>query len=261
MQFEWTETPNVWKCDPKAKTVTDVGVVVYNYGESYGNQKNKFENLKKQGDYIYTGIVPEIDNKLRDYCLYIYSEEDPSKFYKAVNISKGGSILNMDDGAHDVTVNNMEFLYGQDYYFLTNPKNIVISDFIFGWQGGQTQASTKARYGGGGGAWLSCDNLVFDHCYMYQQFDCAVTPQLDGSFSGVVGIFNKFIVKNCLIENAEYGFEYFSTQKNTDDNKLTNMYLGYNFFHDIGDGFGIKPNRSACVKSWEHENTTYDSVI
>ena len=263
LKFEWvqTETPNVWKYDPEEKGLFDVGVVVYDYGNSFGQQKSNIEGLKKQGDFVYLGTAADIEKEMRDYCLYVYSEKNPKEFYKAIDIAKSGGTIKLSADAKNITVNNLEMLYGINFYFLTNPQNIVVSDCIFGWQGGQTEASTGVRYGGGGGAWLSCYNLVFDHCYLYQQFDCAVTPQYDGGLGSDISIFKKFIVKNCMIETSEYGLEYFTSQKGTDDNKITDMYLGYNFFRDIGKGFGVKHGRSACVKSWEHENTTYDSVI
>ncbi len=260
---EWTQTDteNVWVYSEKIN-VQDVGSVIFNYGTdkevTYADKKVKKSALKKDNQFVFMGTRCQdrpIDRQIYLYC----SDGNPADVYETIEIINNNLCVSIANNLQDITVNNIAFFGGQGHNFGVGNKNIFYSYCTFEWQGGSVISSDNTtRFGGGGGAWLSCDNLVYDACYFNQQFDCAVTPQYDGE-GDVPGIFKNYIVKNCMIENCEYGLEYFTTQRNTTENCLDGLYFGYNFCRKAGEGFGDKPGASCYIKSWGHENTAYNS--
>ncbi len=261
-EWEETETENVWVYSEKVNAA-DVGSVVFDFGletECYADKADSIKKLKKEYQFVHAGGKSEqrpVNNKI-----YLYSKGNPAEKFETIEISTSSDNISMSTYAKDITVNNIEFRYGNNPYFKTGVSNITMSYCISSFAGG-TYDNGGTRLGGGAGAWLECDNLVYDHCYFYEQFDSGVTPQHVGSLEGdkKPSIFANFITKDCLFEKCEYTLEYFQSQTGTDEDCFKNMYFGYNFCRLGGYGFGDKPSASAYIKSWGHENNCYDCVI
>lgn len=256
-----TETENVWVYSEKIP-VKDIGLVVFNEGTEnvcYAEKVDSKKALKKDLQFVHMG--GNASDRPLDNCVYLYSTEgNPAERFETIEISLGDDNITMAKGAHDILVNNLEFVYGSNGYFQTNLTNITMSYCISGFAGGIYNKKGGVRLGGGSGAWLTCDNLVYDHCYFYEQFDSGVTPQYDGN-EETPAVFKNYITKDCLFEGCEYTLEYFNSQKNTTENRFENMYFGYNFCRKGGYGFGIKASASAYIKSWGHENSCYNCQI
>jgi hypothetical protein len=151
-------------------------------------------------------------------------------------------------------------MFGQDYFFAHATKNIKVEYCTFSWMGGSLLRKKGNRLGGGGGCWHSCENMVIEHCYFTQQFDTASSPQYNDK-DEKAAIFKDYKFKSCLIEYTEYAFEFFNTQGNRNDNCFKGLYVGYNFCRLGGLGFGDKTKQSRYLKSWNHDNVFYDSII
>ncbi len=250
-----TDTENIWVYSEKL-SAKDFGAIVFNYGlddVTFGNKEESKAKLRDNLDFVFTGQYAKdrpIDRKIYLKC----EGGNPGDIFESIELINVGELMTSTKDIHDITLNNIHFFGGENHYFNTNPKNITISYCYFEWQGGSYFGTENNKAGGGGGAWFSCENLVYDHCYFNQQFDCALSPQFSGD-ADTPGVFNGFKVTNCMFENCEYGLEYFTTQNNTTENRIENMYFAYNFCRKGGEGFGDKPSNSAYIKSWGHENT------
>lgn len=257
-----TNIKNVW-CLSIPLPDTDIPEIVFNYGSTYGNKKYYFKDLKKNTDFmINTEFAGEPD---KDGKLYMYCDEgNPTEVYSeiCINMNSRPADTNPTNYAHDISINNIEFVYGRGAFWANFSRNITVSYCVFGWGGGNcTRPGEHLRMGGGGGCWHSCDNFVWDHCYIYQQFDSGVSPQYHWH-EEKPSVFRDFITRYCLFETCEYTFEFFNTQPNVTDNGFVNTYFGYNFCRLGGYGHGNKTVDSAYIKSWQnHENYSENFVI
>ncbi len=259
-----TETKNVWVYDTTLPD-KDVGIVVFNGGSAYANKRHLRADLKNQFDFCYTSTMSDEDDENIDNKVYLYcSLGNPAELFSEIEISRAGHVFNIKDRDHDITINNLECFYAQDYFFASALKNIEVSYCIFAWQGGHYFGSKGNRYGfgGGGGCWHSCDSMLFHHCFFTQQFDCSCTPQFGGPVPDhSPAIFKDFKFYDNLVEYCEYSFEYFNNQTDNPENKYEGFYLGYNFMRKCGRGFGTKPGASRHIRSGGGINPCYNSLF
>lgn len=258
---EWkaTDTPNVWVLDKKI-TQTDLGLIVFNGGENYGEIKRKKAQLKQNFDYYFGNSIVEDDGR-QDFKVYLYYDGgNPAEKFDAIDLCMDTKIItNTAKGLTNVHINNLELRYGRGPFWAGWSKDLKMSYCVCEWSGGFAD-SVQPRMGGGSGCYGSCDGFEYDFCYFNQQFDSGVSPQYDYEDKDPV-IHKDFITTNCLFENVEYTLEYFNSQENTLENRYENMQFKYNICRLGGYGFGTKASVSAYIKSWGHENTCYNSEI
>lgn len=257
-----TEYENVWKFD-KVLEACDIGAVVFNDGQEYADKRYEFDELNSNYTFRFIGTDYK---ESQENILYLYCDKgNPNEVFDSIDLSFrnpiGGSVFKLNNFVSDVNIKNLDLRYGMDIFFSMGSKNIVISYCVCGWQGGHTVGGKRLRYGGGGGCWHSCDNMRYEHCYIYQQFDAGVDPQYHW-VEDTPAVINGFVTTDCLFETCEYTFEFFNTQDNLDGNCFSNCYIGYNLCRDGGRGFGDKHTGSAYIKLWQnHENHTKNFVF
>ena len=258
-KWQKTDKKNIWVYD--SPILKSVGLVLINEGEHCGELKREsIENLKQNFDFLHATTASGLKGKECNGRIYMYYDgNNPSEDFWSIELSISTSIISIPSGTHDVTLHNLELRHGQDFFFCGNTKNITMKYCSVYWTGGQ-QDDSGLRYGGGGGCWHSCDTMIFEHCYFYQQFDSGVTPQYDWNDADPC-IYKNFSTTACLFEYCEYPFEYFLTQHTSRDEKYIDTYFGYNFVRKTGYGFGDKPTQSACVKSWSAPNPQENFLI
>lgn len=256
---EWVKTDkeNIWKLDFPVIN-DDIGLLVFNMGEAYGEKKMSRAALKTNLDFTHSNSNAakgkELDNRIYLY----YDKGNPAELFYSIEMSRGGHVVYMGNGTNNVTLHNLEIRCGDVGFFPNYSSNIKVSYCTFAWTGGLYKEN--CRLGGGAGCWHSCDNMIFEHCYFYQQFDSGVTPQYDWNDADPC-IYKNFRTTACLFEYCEYPFEYFLTQHTSRDEKYIDTYFGYNFVRKTGYGFGDKPTQSACVKSWSAPNPQENFLI
>ncbi len=259
--WESTETPNVWRLKGKLSQ-KDLGHIVYylpDGKEICGDKYVKLSGLKKNYDFFYAG--PTAEEGRADRYVYIYYKGDPNADFVKAELPFDTKVTTApNSGLTDFTMNNIMISHGRGPFWPTSASNILLSYCTFRWHGGFSNDKGKVRYGGGSGAWYSCDNFRYDHCWFYEQYDSGVSPQYDAEDSSP-SVFKDFITENCIFEGCEYTLEYFSTQENTTENRFENMQFNYNICRAGGYGFGTKAGISAYIKSWGHENSCYDCDI
>ncbi len=251
-----TDTPNVWKLD-KAITSNDIGLIVFNMGDSYAEKKTALSELKKNFDYCHNNlnVGGKFDNRIYMYC----DKGNPADLFWSIELSNDSQAIDIKEGQHDIKFHNISFYFGGGGFFCSRTKNIVSEYCYFAWNGGFI--NNDIRYGGGSGCWFGCDVLTFKHCYFYQNFDSGVTPQYSMTDNEPV-VYNKFQTTACLFEYCEYTFEYFLTHPNSPGgDKFKDTYFGYNFCRFGGQGFGDKATASAYIKSWGEHYPSENFVI
>ncbi len=254
-ECEWvkTEFENIWRYE-KIFDSDDIPCIFFE-GESCAVKKDSFAGLEKDLDFMYNSdwsLEEASDNKI-----YLYSKSHPKERFSQINISMYKKVVEPDNRSrpHDITLKNLELLYGRGAFMATNSRNLKMSYCICGMSGGHfISRQNHHRMGGGAGGWCICDGFYFDHCYFYQQFDSGVTPQYHWNEGKEEAVFKDFITTDCIFETTEYTLEYFNTQLNFKNNGFVNMVFSYNLCLKGGKGFGDKTDKSAYIKSWGHEN-------
>ena len=249
LEWEKSEYENVWVTKKRVGT-DNVGLVVFNVGdenEAYGEHQRKFEDLKTELDFMHHGTSSAESNK--NGRLYVYCKAgNPAEVFDSIEISINASIMEFaGTQPSDITLWGLEMDFGTDFFFDSDLTNIYVKYCSFRWIGGQWTGGEGIRYCGGGGAWQNCDTLIFEHCYLYQQFDSGTTPQYTGK---EVSVFKNYRMTDCLIEKVEYPFEYFHS--NFPDSLYKDFYIAYNLIYDTGGGFGDKRYRSACIRGRQY---------
>lgn len=262
---EWTETetPDVYVYSEK---IFKEDVCVISFGEEsdsqYAEKKDQVDSIKQDLDFAFQG--QRAQGGAKNSLLYLKCEAgNPKDVFDTIEISYAQNSITIDTGSKDIHINNMTFIYGSTPYSGAYYDNIKTSYCVMGWHGGNFNAN-GVRFCGGIGILPDGDHIYIEHCYIYQQFDTGVTPQVSWSTitnGKEASVFDTFVTSDCLFEYCDYTLEYFSTQTDTLDNAIKNMYFGYNFCRLGGYGFGTKPSKSRYIKSWNHENTCIDCTV
>ena len=262
-----TEHENIWMFDTVLEDM-DIPTIVFN-GEKAAKKKLKFEDLKENYDFFYCSdfawVRPENCEQQPNNRLYLYLDKgNPADLFDDIEVNMCAHVINSVRGSHDITYHNLELLYGNSPIWTEDSKNIKISYCVMGWCGGRLWTKAKkgnnTRLGGGVCTWHGCENISFDHCYFYQQFDSGVTPQYHWKGEQSAQFIN-YRATDCIFETTKWTFEWFNTQQTKDDNCFKNIYFGYNICRTGGYGYGDRNNESAYVKSWGHENVCYNFEI
>lgn len=278
-EANWIESdiPNVWIFDKVLETL-DIGLVTFNGGKKYAKKKMQKSELQEELDFFFSGYFTYKSEERNEHKLYLYcSEGNPNEIFDEIEISRQGHAVPIENFQHDINVHNLDIRYGQDYFLCDSAKNIIFSYCVLAWMGGHYGGEPVNNgcygFGGGGGAWGRCDNMVFDRCFFTMHYDCAVTAQFsrdpgkeNPNWWEVHPVhFKDFRVQDCLIEYSEYGVEFFYTQ-NPDSGVLgqpknDGVYFGYNICRKCEQGFGEKHSASKFIRMGNHENYCVDTVF
>lgn len=214
---------NIWE----VKNIkTDVGMVFFNYSQSWGrNFYNNINNLEQQGDFTY--------NKSSDR-LYLYSIINPGNYYKNI-------IISMDrpdnEGMIQLTrknyiiISNLSLFYGAVHGInAVNSSFIKIVDCNLGYIGGNWQNSGINRYGNCITFGLNANNSLIQGNNITQCFDTGISHQ--AWQTGSAGDINNHEVKYNTITYSGYGYELFNSVGRTE-----NISIHHNTFTNCGRGF------------------------
>ena len=259
---EWleTDTPDVYVYSKKIYE-SDIGVIVFN-GDApdatYANKKTSVDKITRDLDFAFQ--CAKATSGKKDNTLYLKCEAgNPKDVFESIEMSRQTASVEITNGYKNIHIDNIAFIFGTNPIIGTGYDNIKMTYCVAGWHGGHMNTGAVRLFGGVAVA-PDGDHIYIEHCYLYQQFDSGVTPQVSWN-TKEPSIFDTFVTSDCLFEYCEYTLEYFSTQLDNDENCFKNLYFGYNFCRYGGYGFGDKASISAYVKSWAHENVCHDSTI
>ncbi len=244
-----TEAANVWVCDTTYSS--DVGIIVFQKGEAAGIKKlNGISELTQNHDFYHDHSTGK---------LYLYlNTGNPSTEFSDIEIGFDERIIDLPNGASDITIENLCLKYGGGHGIDgVDQSNITIKNCELGWIGGSIQPGTSTtRYGNAIQFWQNCSNILVENNYIYQVYDAALTHQYSGNYNGTITMQNVKYKSN-LIEDCTYGIEYFLNQKNSDSATMRNISFTGNIIRFAGYGWGDqRPVKSgaSCIMSWSSPN-------
>ncbi|MBQ0084137.1 MAG: hypothetical protein KBS52_05170 [Clostridiales bacterium] len=233
--------------------------------EKAGARCTSIKSLKSNGSFCYCGPIykgTNDANQKADGSFYLYCDAgNPNDVYTNIEIGVNLSVFNENNlYIEDVHLNNLEILYGRGPFWPGDCKNISVTYCIAGWQGGFDDGTQGVPYGGGGGVWGTCNNFLWDHCYIFQQWDSGVSPQYKGGGDAVT--YKDFVTTNCLFKGCKWTLEYWLSQQKITDDIIDHLVFDYNICRDGGNGFNnYRRSESAYVQTWGYESTCYNSSI
>lgn len=239
---QWTPTnrKNIWKT---SYTYEKTCNIVFNQGEMFGNLKSEVRTLEENGDFY-------LDENMS--ILYIYSEKgNPSNVWESIECGKRSNAFSLGTRHNDIIFDNLAFRYfsGGPIHGTYDCNNITVTNCEIGFSGGGYIQGSTTRAGNGITTWQGGKNYVWDHNWVYQTFDSAISPQGNGGkvfpFVNITMSNNLLEYNNCDIEIFDGGGgesgEYTGVWKNLkmDNNIMRFTSLGWGTRADGGKGRGI----------------------
>jgi len=245
------EDPNIWST---TLSHTAAALIAFNNDEYIGVWKYTKPELERDGDFYHD---------TEKGVLYLYFEGgNPGEFFENIEISstdvsiRGSYIEN-------VTIENIYFKYNTVGAFLFGEiKGITVRNCVMGWGGGkifEIRDKGPLRYGNAAEFWYQCEDITVENCWVYQQFDAAITFQGEGADTP---IFKNIKFDNNLIEYCSMNIEYWAG-KNPDGTPAVIDNISYkgNMVRFAGYGWGgiyrWDKEDQASLLGW---NRSYENV-
>ena len=172
-------------------------------GKEIGYQKLTMRELEKNTDYFF-------DEEMAT--LYFYCDKgNPSNVYYSMEFSQDGMSMHCSTGVDNVTVDNicLRYLGSGGVGTLYNNANIDVTNCEVAYVGGQWMGNVRG--GNGLGSWCGGLDYNWDHNWVYQTFDSAMSPQGNNSYHNYDNITmckNLFEYNNADIESWESGYNH-----------------------------------------------------
>ena len=175
----WTEErKNIWVC---TEIQDEACNFVFNHTDEFGTLKWSEKELSEQGDFYdnYFGCRTVGNMIGTDHKIYLYSEENPGKYYKQIECVTYGK-RNLADTGHDMIFENLQFVNSGVHAIAgeSQSRNIKIKNCVFRNIGGCVwDKKQKIRFGNGVEFWNTADNIEVSQCIFNNIYDSAVTHQ------------------------------------------------------------------------------------
>ena len=249
------ENNNIWTT-PLAHTAA--ALITFNNDEFIGDWKYTKPELTKDGDFYHTA---------EEGVFYLYYEGgNPGECFDSIEISstevsiRGSYIEN-------VTIENIYFKYNTVGAFLFGEiKGITIKGCVMGWGGGkifEIRDKGPLRFGNAAEFWYQCEDITVENCWVYQQFDAALTFQGEGADTP---IFKNIKFENNLIEYCSMNIEYWAG-KNPDGTPAVIDNISYkgNIIRFAGYGWGgiyrWDKEDQASLLGWNYLNDNLNNFV
>lgn len=196
---------NVWICD--TYIADDVGIIVFNHGESVGYKRDKKYEMQQNGDFWCEG-----DGAVT---LYLYMDKNPAEAFKSIEIGIRKEIIYI-KGSENVTVENLCLKYtGAHAISGGGVKNVTVKNCEIGFIGGSYLKGywrQYTRYGNGIQFWSGNENVLVENNWIYQIYDSGITHQGDGNYTAKNLTFNENLVEYCGMGSIEYWTNYYTSE-------------------------------------------------
>lgn len=218
---------NIWSLDIPFET--DVGNIIFNFGECVGFKKKLLKELCNNYDFF---CDHQDSNKI-----YLYLDFAPYEF-SDIEIATDGSIVNILENSNDITVENLSLKYtgAHGIRVANNSKNIVIKNCEISYIGGaylSGYGDGTTRYGNGIEFWRGCDNVLVENNWIYQIYDSGISHQGDGKYIARNIIFNENLIERCGMGSIEYWLSH----SKDDYNYAENVTYSNNLLRFVGYGW------------------------
>lgn len=187
------KSDNVWQT---ALPYPEAGIISFNDDFAFGEMRDSLDGLKAEFDYFH-----DKENSL----IYLYSPNgDPSDVYSRIEIGTLGSCFCGGENITDIVIDNfcLKYFSGHTVSFGNLADGITITNCQIGAGGGMHWGDE--RLGNAVQFWGGAKNILVENCWIYDQYDTALTFQ---SHHSVEYENIKFI--NNLLEYCFYTIEFY----------------------------------------------------
>ena len=208
----WTPTnkKNVWVAEfPYGEACS----VVLGYGSEIGYRRAKgLQELDVNYEFYHntdSGFV------------YMYCDlGNPGRIFSNIEIVPVGRIINVDDGAHDIVIDNLCLKYAGNLGInLGCVHDVTITNCEIAFTGGAEFAGGTTRYGNGIQFWQGGTDITVKYNWVYQTFDSAITWQGQTKSSGKAPtVYKNIHFDNNLLEYNNADYEFFDTEGSSIEN-------------------------------------------
>ena len=198
----WTpiNRKNIWKTSyPHDKTCMEV----INQGEIIGRLRSDIRTMERDGDFYL-----DEDQSV----IYIYCEDgNPSNVWDEIEFGIRSGAFSLGTRHNNIIFDNLAFRYfsGGAVHGTYDCNYITITNCEMGYIGGGYFQGQTLRAGNGGTTWQGGKGYTWDHNWVYQVFDTALSPQGNGGklfpYIDISMSYNLFEYNNCDIEIFEGG--------------------------------------------------------
>ncbi len=271
---DWIETQvkNVWRFKPECSYVKDVGAIVFDEGRLWGIKvcRNNKESVRCDGTHdAFNGrtTLSRARTEFKDYRdlkgdlefyqnygdeqLYLYcADGNPGEVFDSIELSIRRNIFM---GGKDVTVDNLCLKYVGIHGIGHSGQNVTFKNCEIGWIGGSSQFTENlhfmknhafnhqdvVRLGNGIEVYGGCNNYVIENCYIYQNYDCAVTAQYMGHRNSDI-VMNNIKWRNNLFDMNHYAFELWLSVRSAAEGvkvEMKNADISGNIILNCGSGW------------------------
>lgn len=207
---DWTKVSgNIWRA---SGLTADVGNIILNHGAACGVKKYTSGALANQNDFWYDAANDQVR---------MYSVGNPASLYSSIELALVQNIVDLPLNEYTpkshIMVHNLALKYGGAHGVWGAWSNdIILKDLDISWIGGG-YLYDDVRYGNGIEFYDGLDGPVtIENCTIQQVFDAAVTFQSDSEW----GDFKNVTIKDNIIRNVSWSFEYWNHESGTTENIL-----------------------------------------
>lgn len=163
--------------------------------------------------------------------LYIYCDEgNPANVYKSIEVSPSAHIFSaMSGGCENVVIDNICIKYGSYGFAGGGSDNLYITNCEFGYIGGLV--GSDVRRGNAIEVMGNSSNLHFDHNWIYQTFDTAISWQ---SYSSAT--YKDISFSDNLLEYNNADFEFWEVE----DSVIDGFVMDNNIMRFTSKGWGTR---------------------
>lgn len=219
--WEPTKMKNVWRA---SYTYEDVACIVFDEGELVGAKRYDKIDLKENGDYYSD-----------ESSLYVYCDKgNPYKVFKSIEISPDRMMFSCPEGITDLVIDNICIKYcAGGFSANTFPQNVYVTNCVLAYTGGNYSYAFRVRLGNALGVWDGGKNLHYDHNWIYQTFDTAISWQ-----GQVIQLYEDITFNDNLLEYNGLDFEFFEP----DGTVIRNFSMDNNIIRFSAAGWGTRAN-------------------
>ena len=218
--WEPTQMKNVWRT---SYTYEKVCCVVFDDGELVGALREDPVDLKENGDFY------NDENSLYIYC----DKGNPYKVFDSIEISPDRTTFATPEGITDLVLDNLCIKYcAGGFSAHTFPQNVYVTNCVIAYTGGNF-ASDGQRMGNALGVWDGGKNLHYDHNWIYQTFDTAISWQ-----GQEIQLYEDITFNNNLLEYNGLDFEFFEPEGTV----IKNFSMDNNIMRFSAAGWGTRAN-------------------
>ena len=213
------------------------GGVFFDEGKEIGYEKQGLRDLKSNTDF---------------YCntdtatLYIYCDKgNPSKVWKSIEVSQSAICIKFGNGSDGIVFDNFTIRYCgiHSVHASYANRNMTVTNCEIGfngggWQGGLPGQGGTGRYGNSVESWCGGYGFTVNHCWIYQNFDTAASPQ--GNNSKQFGDYANISISNNLFEYNNADLEFWDGAGASGMALFINTVCDNNIHRFTGLGWGTR---------------------